>query len=121
MIARSNRTKKSKEVAIADAARRSKAAYDRFLALPDSEKTRVAENLGKLDLSRHSRPLNAAERELWNRVKKRLGRPRRGEGAKPVNVTIERGLLARADEYAHRNGLTRSQVIARGIELAISG
>ncbi len=70
---------------------------------------------------RHSRALTPAERELWKKAKRSLGRPKRGRGAKPVNITVERGLLERADAYAERHGLTRSQVVARGLVLAIAG
>jgi hypothetical protein len=74
MAAKSKNIRQSNKAAVADAARRSKGAYDRFLALSDSEKTREAENLANLDALRHARPLNAAEQKLWNKVKSRLGR-----------------------------------------------
>jgi len=62
-----------------------------------------------------SRPLNAAERKKWNTARKR-GRPRIGRGAKAVSVTIEAELLEQADQLAHKLGLTRAQLIARGLK-----
>ena len=61
-----------------------------------------------------SRPMNAAERGRWKAAQRR-GRPRVGKGAKAVSVTIEAGLLERADRMAKKLGLTRAQLIARGL------
>ena len=65
------------------------------------------------------RPLNAAEREQESRFRMKLGRPRQGKGAKAVSVTMERGLLSRADAFAKRLGLSRAQFIARSLEQAM--
>jgi hypothetical protein len=62
-----------------------------------------------------TRAMDAGERGKW-RAAKRRGRPRVGKGAKAVSVTIEAGLLERADRMAKRLGLTRAQLIARGLE-----
>jgi hypothetical protein len=109
---------KPSKVDVAAAVRASGAEFDRFTALSDSEKTCEAEAAAN---ATHSRALTPAERELWKKAKRSLGRPKRGRGAKPVNITVERGLLERADAYAQRHGLTRSQVVARGLVLAIAG
>jgi hypothetical protein len=115
----SNKSSKKPTLAEIEAARReSQKGYDDFMALSDTEKTRVAEELGALG-SAASRPLTPAERELWKQARKRMGRPKRGDGAKPVNVTIERQLLARTDAYAKKRGLTRSQIIADGLEVIL--
>ena len=66
-------------------------------------------------LERKSRPLTAQERAEYKRAVKR-GRPKIGRGAKRVLITVEGGLLERADAFAERNGMTRSQLIARGLE-----
>lgn len=42
-----------------------------------------------------ARPLTAAQRVQWNRVKRGVGRPKVGKGAKVVALSIERDLLAR--------------------------
>lgn len=46
----------------------------------------------------------------------RMGRPKVGDGSARIQVTLERRLLARADEYAIEHGMTRSQLIARGLK-----
>ncbi len=57
----------------------------------------------------------------WQRAKR--GRPRRGEGARVVSVSIERNLLARSDALAAKLGVTRATLVARGLKavLAVEG
>ncbi len=63
------------------------------------------------------------ERAQMERIEKRLrravGRPKVGEGIKRVMVSVEQGLLNRADRYARRQKITRAQLIARGLETII--
>src|SRR5947208_476661 len=69
----------------------------------------------------HSYPLTAEDKALQRRAKRRKpGRPRVGKGAARVPVNLERGLLKRIDAYAKRNGVSRSQVLARGAEKVIA-
>lgn len=88
---------------------------EEFLALPDAEKERVWESYNREIPFSETRPLNAQERAQWARIKRKPGRPKTGEGAEAVNVTVERGLLRRADAYAKANGLTRAQLVAKGL------
>jgi hypothetical protein len=93
---------------------------ERFLSLSDAEKdAEVAQFEREIPLS-ESRPLNAAERKQWRRVKRRLGRPKVGQGAKMVAVSIERGLLQRADRYAKRHAMKRAELIAAGLKLVLA-
>ena len=86
--------------------------YERFMALSDAEKEQLWESLNREIPLSETRPLTPAERRLHNR---KPGRPPTGEGAKPVYVTIERGLLRRADAYAKAQGMTRAQLVAKGL------
>lgn len=96
----------------------------RFLALSDAEKdAEVAEfDNEEIDMSKW-RPLTPAERKRWQRIKRKLnrGRPVVGRGAKVVAVSIERGLLQRADRFAKKRGMKRAELIAQGLELAMAG
>jgi hypothetical protein len=65
---------------------------------------------------KESKPLSAADRAVLRRARKKGGRPRVGEGANRVLITVERGLLRRADSYAKRKGMSRSELIARGLK-----
>jgi hypothetical protein len=91
---------------------------DEFMALSDADKAKVAVYYERGVPPEDLRPLTAAQRRQWERVKRR-GRPRKGLGAKPVSVTIEAELLRRADAYAQQHGLTRAALIARGLEAVI--
>jgi hypothetical protein len=68
-----------------------------------------------------TRPLTAKDRkELARAARRRPGRPKCGEGAERVLVTIEGGLLRRADAYCKAKNLKRAQLIAIGLQKAMS-
>ena len=67
-----------------------------------------------------TRPLNAAERALWDKSRER----RRSHAPKTpkcerVNILLERGLLRKADKVAKKNGLDRSELIAQALATVI--
>lgn len=63
-----------------------------------------------------TRPMTAAERERDRRAR---GRPPVGQGARRVNITMERELLARADALATKRKIGRSELIAQGLRLLL--
>ena len=68
-----------------------------------------------------TRPLTAKDRkDLARSARRRPGRPKSGEGAERVLVTIEGGLLRRADAYCKAKNLKRAQLIAIGLQKAMS-
>jgi hypothetical protein len=68
-----------------------------------------------------SKPLTKAQRQMFARAGRRGGgRPKIGQGAAAINITIERGLLKRADACAKANHLTRAKLVAIGLEAAIA-
>jgi hypothetical protein len=96
---------------------------ERFNALSDAEKAaEVApfegENLGA---GLAGKPLTSAQRKQWLRIRKkaRRGRPILGQGAKVVPVSIERGLLKKADTFARTHKIKRSQMVAEGLRLVM--
>ena len=60
------------------------------------------------------RALSPAQKRMIAKASRR-GRPRTGEGAAHVQITMERGLLRIVDQLAKNNGLTRSQLIAQSL------
>ena len=94
----------------------------RFMALSDEEKAAELAPFerGEVPLS-ESRPLNAQERKRWSRIQRRLrrGRPRIGGGAKILSVSIESGLLKKADAFAKSRKLNRSQMVAEALRLLL--
>ena len=97
---------------------RRRSDIDEFISLPDAEKERIVAEIEaespEQRLAR-SRPLNARERARWQRFKAKAGRPRVGQGAKTISLTVERDLLKRADAYAKRHGMSRSRLVAEGL------
>jgi hypothetical protein len=49
------------------------------------------------------------------RAKNKGGRPRKGRGAQTVSLTVEKALLARSDAYAKRLGVSRAELVQRGL------
>ena len=98
-----------------------KTPIERFLALSDAEKDAAVADLDREIPLSQTRPLNARERKQWQKTKRRLGRPKVGEGSKMIAVTVERGLLRRADRYAKQHKLKRAQMVAAGLELLMAG
>jgi hypothetical protein len=66
------------------------------------------------------KPLNASHRATWNRVKRGPGRPKVGQGASNVLVSIERGLLKQADELAKQRNMSRSALVSAGLRALLS-
>ena len=66
------------------------------------------------------RPLAAADKKLHREAaasaKRRMGRPVKGAGSEVVAVSVERGLLKRADALARRRKLGRSALFAEALK-----
>ncbi len=67
-----------------------------------------------------SRPLSPAEQEEWNRAWRKPGRPKVGQGFKRVSVSLEQELLRRVTDLARKQRISRSTLIARALEQALS-
>ena len=90
---------------------------EKFLALSDAQKdAAVAKYDQPMPVAADGlpgKPITAAQRARFR--KRKAGRPRVGQGAKIVPVTIERGLLKQVDAFAKQHGLKRSQMVADGL------
>ena len=64
-----------------------------------------------------ARAMTAAQRAEERTL--RRGRPRKGEGTRKVSISLEGGLLRRADAVAKRRGIGRSELIARFVALGL--
>ena len=67
-----------------------------------------------------SRPLTPAERDQWNRLRRKRGRPKVGQGFKRVSVSIEQGLLRRVNALAKKRRISRSKLFAQLLEEALA-
>ena len=89
-----------------------------FEALPLREKEHIAAEIESESPQRRlarSTPLTARQRSAWRKFQKNMGRPKIGNGSKVISVSVERGLLRQVDAFAKRTGMTRSELIARGM------
>ena len=67
-----------------------------------------------------TKPLDARDKAVLAKMQKRgAGRPVVGKGAERINISLERGLLSRADAAAKREKIGRSELIARALEDAL--
>ena len=93
---------------------------EEFIALPDAEKNRIAAEFDRENVIDTFKPLSPAQRRQWAKAKRKRGRPVVGQGSRIVSLSMELGLLQKADALAKREGLTRAQLVARGLRLLIA-
>ena len=87
----------------------------RYGRMTTAELDAVAKSLDRpLPLS-ETRALTPPEKRQWHRAKRRPGRPRRGMGVRVISLSIEQSLLARADQIARREGLSRAALFEMGL------
>jgi hypothetical protein len=96
-----------------------RSAIDEFIALPDDEKERIWESFNREIPLRETRPLTPADRKLWEKAKQK-GRPTVGRGSKVISLSVERGLLDRADALAKRKGVSRAALVAAGLNAVLA-
>lgn len=109
--------------------RRARLTASSFESLSDAAKNQIlAEIEAQTPEQRlaESRPLTAKERAQWNAfrtkaLKNRKGRPKVGKGSAVISLSIEKGFLKRADAYAKRNGLGRSEMFVQAVSGLIGG
>jgi len=69
-----------------------------------------------------STPLNARDRQRQKKFRAKGGRPRLGkDGVKVISLSVEKGLLKRADTYAKRKGLKRAEFFSQAVLRALAG
>ena len=68
----------------------------------------------------NTRPLTPDARRALTRAANKGGRPPVGAGSKRINITVERTLLAKADRYARKHGLTRAALVAQSLQKVIA-
>lgn len=91
-----------------------------FEALPPEEKERQYAEFDKEFVADTFKPLTAAQRRLWKKAKRGPGRPKVGEGAKIVSLSIEGELLRRADALAKKRKQTRSELLVEALRATLA-
>ena len=91
-----------------------------FEALPAAEKQRQAAEFDREFVADTFKPLPPAQRKLWRKARRKPGRPKVGEGAKIVSLSIEGELLRRADALARKRKQTRSELVVEALRAALA-
>jgi predicted HicB family RNase H-like nuclease len=96
--------------------------YTRFMTLTPAERdAEVAPFNEELIAVRVGRkPSAETQKKLQRIIKRGRGRPKVGEGVKRVLVSVERSLLARADAAAKRRKISRAELVAEGLQMALA-
>ena len=94
-----------------------KTYYERFMAMSDAQRKAEVAEFDKEDV-RPGKPLSAAGRAQHERA--RRGRPRKGQGAEIVSLSIEKELLRQAERLARAQGLSRSELFSRGLRAVMA-
>jgi hypothetical protein len=88
-----------------------------------AEATKAFEDAAYVPPGKMSAKLVAAEKRVRAAIRKERpgrGRPVGGKGAERVTTSIERGLLNEADAYSEAKGISRAEMIARGLRLVLA-
>lgn len=81
---------------------------------------RLTAEFDREGVSGEFKPLSADSRRRWSVVRKKRGRPKKGQGIRVISVSVEKTLLARSDALAHRIGVTRAGLIERGLKAVLA-
>lgn len=102
------------------ATRKGPTPIERFESLPDAEKERIVAEFDREFVADKARPLTAAERKLWQKARRKPGRPKLGQGVKVISLSVERGLLKRADALAKRRRVSRAELVSQALEAELA-
>lgn len=98
-----------------------KSAFERFMEMTDAERDAYVAKYDREEISlKDMKPLTKADQALLARAVRKPGRPKVGQGAKRVLVSIERSTLAQADAVARKLHISRSELIGRGIREVVA-
>lgn len=87
--------------------------FERFMAMTPAQRDAEVAQYDREFVP--TKPMSSTGKQLHKRARRKPGRPRVGQGAKRLTITMERELIARADALAKRKRWTRSQLFAQGV------
>ncbi len=90
----------------------------KYWEMNKAELTAATKQFDREFIADTSRSMTPEERAQDRRARRR-GRPKVGKGAQKIHITLERGLVKEADRFARREGLGRSELIARALAVVI--
>src|SRR5688500_11223708 len=93
--------------------KRNSSYFERFMAMTPAQRDAEVAQFDREFVP--TKPMSPAGKRLHKRAQRKPGRPRVGQGAKRLTITMERELVARADAFAKRKHLSRSELFAQGV------
>jgi hypothetical protein len=92
-----------------------------FFKMTAAERDALVKQFDREILFEETKPLSLKGKALWERAKRSKPSPKSRSAAKAVVIPVDEALLNRADKYAKRHGMTRAQVVAKGLKAVIRG
>jgi hypothetical protein len=65
-------------------------------------------------------PLTPKMRAQWEAAKRKPARPKDGQAEQVVAVSLEKNLVARSDALARKMGISRADLITRGLKAVLA-
>ena len=97
-----------------------KSAASRYASMRPEELAAATAEFDRELVVAESRPLTPEERQTWRKATQKVGRPRVGQGARVISVSVERTLLARSDDLARSLGLPRAALFTRALRAVLA-
>ena len=97
-----------------------KSAASRYASMRPEELAAATAEFDRELVVAESRPLAPEERQTWRKATQKVGRPRVGQGARVISVSVERTLLARSDDLARSLGITRAALFTRALRAVLA-
>lgn len=94
--------------------------FERYVRMNTEELAKATAEFDKEFIADTFSPLRPEDRALWERAKRKPGRPRVGQGVKVISLSVERGLLRDCDALAKRMGMRRSAFIDMSLRTYLS-
>jgi hypothetical protein len=91
-----------------------------FFKMSSAERHAAVKQLDREISFEETKPLSLKAKALWERSRRGRGSPRNGRHTKAVVVAVDESLLERTDQYAEEHGLSRSELIERGLQAILS-
>jgi hypothetical protein len=85
--------------------------------------SQIAENVaryGRDSVIDEFGPMNSKARARWSKAKRKGGDNSKKKNAKLVSLNVERGLLSRSDYLAQDLGVSRAELIERGLKAVLA-
>ena len=93
--------------------------HKRYSEMNADELAEATRDLDREHIGTPGRPLNKRERELHREARK-MGRPKIGQGVKVISLSVEQGLLKRADALAKRQKISRAELVSRALDAELT-